>query len=105
MDLTRKIRTHPLKTLPYFYNVVGTLKTFEVRKNDRNFQVGDILWLQEWSEEAQYTGRSKKFTISYILEGGQFGIQEGYCVMSLSPFMTVREDRVEQWAREGEWHE
>lgn len=79
-------KVHALKTWPKYFAVVGNSKTFEVRKNDRNFKVGDVLWLQEWVPETEeYTGRSKKFTISFILMGGQFGIEEGYCVMGLGP--------------------
>jgi len=37
---------HGLKIAPnYFEKVVSKEKTFEVRYNDRNFQVGDILKL------------------------------------------------------------
>lgn len=76
---------HPLKTWPEYFEVVGKSKTFEVRKNDRNFKVGDILWLQEWSEEKGYTGRDKKFTVTYLMIGEQFGIKDDYCVMGISP--------------------
>lgn len=37
---------HELKTwLPYFDAIVDGTKLFEVRKNDRDFQVGDCLRL------------------------------------------------------------
>ena len=43
---------HCLKTIqPYFADVENGTKTFEVRKNDRNFKIGDILFLQEYDEE------------------------------------------------------
>lgn len=88
-------KVHPLKTWPEFFEVVGRSKTFEVRKNDRDFKVGDILWLQEWSEKEGYTGRDRKFTITYLLEGGQFGIEKGYCVMSLGPCYAIREGQTD----------
>lgn len=82
-------KVHPLKTWPEFFEVVGRSKTFEVRKNDRDFKVGDILWLQEWNKETEeYTGKDKKFTVTYILEG--FGIEKGYCVMGLGPVVAMR---------------
>lgn len=86
-----KAKIHPLKTLPEFFDAVGVTKTFEVRKNDRNFRVNDILWLQEWSEENGYTGRDKRYTVSYILEGEQWGIKEGYCIMGLKQFYATRQ--------------
>ena len=43
---------HCLKKIqPYFADVENGTKTFEVRKNDRNFKNGDILFLQEYDEE------------------------------------------------------
>ena len=40
---------HTLKTWPVFFADVETgAKNFEIRKNDRNFQVGDFLRLEEF---------------------------------------------------------
>jgi len=45
-------RVHRLKTVdPYFTDVAVGRKTFEVRKNDRGFRVGDVLVLEEWHPE------------------------------------------------------
>lgn len=76
---------HKLKTWPNpFRAVIGTLKKHEFRKNDRCFVAGDDLLLQEWDPEAQqYTGAEVLVRVTYISEGGSFGIPEGYCVMSI----------------------
>jgi hypothetical protein len=51
------MKTHSLKTLnPYFAQVCVGEKTAELRLDDRGFEVGDTLRLQEWSEESDYTG-------------------------------------------------
>lgn len=77
---------HYLKTWPpYFEEVYQGKKNFELRKNDRNFQIGDILVLQEWTAETeQYTGREIAKKVEYVLEGGSLGLEEGYVIMALS---------------------
>ena len=68
----------------YFEEVFMGRKTFEVRENDRGFKKGDILILKEWDNEKQeYTGRSMARCVSYVLHGGQFGIEEGFVVMAI----------------------
>ena len=48
---------HELKTYPkYFQETIEGNKLFEIRKNDRNFKVGDVLLLKEW-DNIKYTGR------------------------------------------------
>lgn len=86
---------HELKILPqYFKEVVNGNKTFEIRKNDRGFKVRDTLLLKEWYQgdtdykddiytPPHYTNNEITKEISYILEGGQHGLEEGYCITSL----------------------
>lgn len=77
--------THALKTWPeYFEQVFQGNKTFELRKNDREFKVGDTLALQEWDNYfGAYTGRCIDVDVTYILSGGNFGIEKGYVVMGI----------------------
>lgn len=76
---------HDLKTWPpYFQAVVSGRKPFEVREDDRNFQVGDRLLLREWDPKYKHhTGRKVTCEVTYKLQGGSFGIQEGYCVLGI----------------------
>jgi hypothetical protein len=82
------MRTHYLKTWPaYFQRVKSGQKPFEVRKNDRDFQVGDTVVLNEFNPETQeFTGDETSRLVSYVLPGGQFGIELGFCVLGLSEF-------------------
>lgn len=85
---------HKLKTWPRFWDAVASgEKNFEVRKNDRAFQTGDILVLQKYDHEKGvyvtdgYHFGATIFTIrkriTFLLQGGMFGIQPGYCVLGL----------------------
>lgn len=81
---------HELKTWPlYFEQVKNGNKTFEVRKDDRWFKDDDELLLREFipddeeGAEGRYTGRILHRRISFLLRGGQFGIEEGYVVLGL----------------------
>ena len=79
--------THALKTWKEFYEAVESGdKTFEVRRADRPFKVGDDLLLQEWDKDKkEYTGRETKRRIIYILQGDvkSFGLFADFCVMSI----------------------
>lgn len=75
------MKIHELKTVqPFFDDVFYNRKKFEVRKNDRNFKVGDRLKLIEFpSENPRYVLKD----IEYILEGGQYGIEKDYVILGL----------------------
>lgn len=47
---------------PYFQEMWIGLKNFEIRKNDRDFQNEDILWLREM-RDFKYTGRALKVLV------------------------------------------
>lgn len=77
------MKVHKLKLLqPFFDDVFFNRKEFEVRKNDRDFKVGDRLQLIEVVEG----GNSQRYVlkdIKYILMGGQYGIDKDYVVLGL----------------------
>ena len=79
-------QTHELKTWPScFAAVKAGNKPFDVRENDRNFQVGDQLILREFEPESeQYTGQAVTRWVSYVLQGGAFGVQDNWCVLGFS---------------------
>jgi len=76
---------HDLKTLPKYFEAVkeGT-KTFEVRKDDRDFQVEDYVNLREW--DGEYTGNSFVRQIVYILgrnEDEKMYVANGYVILGI----------------------
>ena len=75
-------KTHELKILPeYFIAVKGGRKTFEIRKNDRDFKVGDNLILKEiYPNSDNYTGREVSRRITYVTDYAQ---KENYVVMAI----------------------
>lgn len=75
---------HDLKTWPRAFQLVADgRKRFEIRKNDRNFQVGDALVLREWDPDMQeYTGRSVNCIVSCIIQG-EYGLPADLCVMGI----------------------
>jgi hypothetical protein len=74
---------HILKTVnPFFDDVFYNRKEFEVRLNDRDFQVGDRLQLIEVVPDGQRQRYVLK-DIKYILPGGQYGIDKDYVVLGL----------------------
>lgn len=94
--------THKLKTWPeYFDAILRGVKTFEIRKNDRNFKVGDKLNLLEWDtgrdprcprheyiladesctcQPGRFTGRKHKVKVTYLTEWDQ---KPGNVVMAI----------------------
>jgi hypothetical protein len=78
-------KVHELKILnEYFIHVKSGLKTFELRKNDRDFIAGDVVVLKEIDEEKQsFTGRIISKNITYVLHGGVYGLEKDYCIIGL----------------------
>ena len=74
---------HRLKTLTnYYQDVEKGKKNFEVRFNDRNFKVGDILYLEEFVPPSTCTGRQIIKEVVYILDDQDF-CKEGYVTIGL----------------------
>lgn len=85
-------QTHQLKSWPEFFApILKGEKNFELRKNDRNFAVGDMLQLYEWEPSTgKRTGRELTKVVTYRLDGigpggipPLHGLSRGYCILSL----------------------
>lgn len=91
---------HELKTRPVYFEEVRTgVKTFEFRRDDRGFEVGDVLVLREWITvgdvlmgrewtEPGYTGRVVQRKVTSILRTYDgLGVPPGFVVMSIGPML------------------
>lgn len=73
---------HDIKLASLFFDDVAQgIKTFELRKDDRHYKVGDILLMRE-VEGGKYTGRRLRARITWKLDE-YAGLEEGYCVLSI----------------------
>lgn len=76
---------HELKTAPEFIPwVLEGLKTFEIRRDDRDYRVGDSLELKPWTAEKGFMlGLAPVVYVRYILRDvPAFGLRRGFCIMS-----------------------
>lgn len=77
------MKTHELKIEEKFFNdVTGGKKTFELRKNDRDFKVDDMIALCEIDKNKKKTGRMNYCKITYILQGYE-GLKKGFCILGI----------------------
>jgi len=89
-------KAHELKTVqPYFNQLLSGEKTFELRFNDRDFQVGDTLILKEYTITDhdfyggdEYSGRSITVKVTNVLSGFR-GLENSYCILSFASLQTA----------------
>ena len=83
----------------YFDAVLNGIKTFEIRKDDRGFRVGDTLEMYRVNDNGLYVSKDGTYAsnekgawlepiqmkVTYILTHADFpaGIPEGYVVMNI----------------------
>lgn len=88
--------THRLKTWPEYFDAMASgAKTFEVRWDDRGIAVDDTLACQKFDPATGDYVRTNVGTkpemirtlwrrVTYVLRGGQFGVEPGYVVLGLT---------------------
>ena len=76
------MRVHELKIGSEFFEAVKDgRKKFEIRKNDRNYKVGDVLMLLEYDKYYEaFTGEKITVEIIYMTDYAQ---QDGYVVLGI----------------------
>lgn len=77
------MKTIKKKILPeYFKAVKYRKKNFEIRVDEDNIQVGDLLVLEEWN--GYYTGEKLRRWVKYVLRDcAELGLMPGYCIIGL----------------------
>jgi Domain of unknown function (DUF3850) len=77
---------HELKIWPRFYEEVESgRKTYELRKDDRDFQCDDTLVLKEYDPDTKkYSGRQVVRRVTSIMRTFA-GLEHGFCLMSIAP--------------------
>ena len=74
---------HKLKLAKMFFNDMQTgRKPFDLQKNDREYQLGDVIEYREM-DNGEPTGRVIEKEITYIMEGFA-GLKEDYCILALA---------------------
>ena len=84
---------HYLKTDPYAWDLVASgQKTYELRLNDRGFSAGATLILDRTEYTSMemragapliYSTRGVECTVSHVLNGPVYGLQSGWCILSI----------------------
>ena len=82
-------KVHDLKIRPEFFSSLEDgVKLFEIRKNDRGFQVGDVLRLREWEPDGDAGDYTGNIAIADVIYMTSFGCAESYVCMQLGrPFI------------------
>lgn len=89
------MKQHTLKTWPELFQAVADReKTADLRRNDREFEVGDWLTFAEFDPDertvdehqvehpGRFTGSEVTFVVTHVLDGEQWGLQPGFVMLS-----------------------
>ena len=78
------MKLHELKIEDeYFIEVLRANKTFELRKNDRDYQVGDLIHFVDIDGNPSYNEKLV-FQITSVLQNVQeYGLDKDYCILEI----------------------
>ena len=92
------MKLHELKILhSYLIDITIGTKTFELRKNDRDYQVGDLIHFIDIKEDnttsknsmdecqiEPYIDESILYRITYVLKDVEkYGLDKDYCILAI----------------------
>jgi hypothetical protein len=78
-------KVHIVKCVsPFFEAVWEEHKPFEIRKDDRGYQTGDVIVLRHWDDAGRYdrAGKALIFRIGFVLRSYP-AIRKGHCAFGL----------------------
>ena len=81
----------------YLVDIVMGRKTFELRKNDRDYQVGDLIHFVDIDGNNHIIGNPSfneklVYQITYILQNIQeYGLDKDYCILAIKK-LEIKED-------------
>lgn len=86
-------KIHELKSWPQFFRAIKDgSRTHELRRNDRDFNIGDVLILQEFDPDLQhYTGDVLNVEVTSITSFAQpcavsgAALDPSFCILSVRP--------------------
>ena len=85
------MKLHELKIRhEYLIDVTLGTKTFELRKNDRDYQVGDLIHFIDIREDntkndiEPYIDENQLYRITYVLKNVEkYGLDKDYCILAI----------------------
>ena len=83
------MKLHELKIKhEYLFEIALGNKTFELRKNDRDYQVGDLIHFIDIDGDKFYNDLNNYlgdiYIITYILKNvTQYGLDKDYCILAI----------------------
>lgn len=88
------MKLHELKILhPYLIDITIGTKTFELRKNDRDYQEGDLIRFIDIGEDDTTTTKcwyepnideNTLYRITYVLKDVEkYGLDKDYCILAI----------------------
>lgn len=79
------MKLHTLKIQPkYYYAVMKGYKTFELRKNDRDFLAFDLIHFVNVNGENFINEPNNVYQITYVLQDvPEYGLKEDYCILGI----------------------
>lgn len=87
------MKTHKLKlNIKFCDAILRGIKTFEIRKDDRGFQTGDLIKFKPVNndgEEGYHKVQNHTYKITYILSG--WGLKDNYVVLAIKEEKALRE--------------
>lgn len=85
------MKIHVLKSWPqYFEALLKGTRTHELRRNDRNFEINDVLELHEFDPATQdYTGRTYRYLVTSLTQKNAVcavsdqALHPDFCILSV----------------------